>query len=336
MSNIAGEIYFIAEEPSVSAPPVRVKIGLVRESKNRDSHDRRSDHQTGNPRRLVLLEAIQTARVSKVENSLHQRFAGRRGIGEWFELSEAELSSAIEKCRELAAQQAVHLPVIRQAERMRGAQRNDVMISATEEINEWHRAHQVAKASESVFNALKKSYSDLIKTAHGASADINEYAVVSEVHTSLSTWLKENHPTEHEASKKESRSVKFLPKPLKVDASLESNEAELCKELEVKLAEWTVGGDFSSLHGLYLETLRPKQIWKEERELATAYLKVFCGQARGIDSVCEWKPSSSRTFSKGIAEEQYPQLIELFAMYDGPSSMRITLRGGDESEDSED
>ena len=68
MSNIAGEIYFIAEEPSVSAPPVRVKIGLVRESKSgRDSQDRLLDHQTGNPRRLVLLEAIQIARVSKVE-----------------------------------------------------------------------------------------------------------------------------------------------------------------------------------------------------------------------------------------------------------------------------
>ena len=336
MSNIAGEIYFIAEEPSVSTPPVRVKIGLVRESKNRDSRDRRSDHQTGNPRRLVLLEAIQTARVSKVENSLHQRFAGRRGIGEWFELSEMELSAAIEKCRELAAQQAVHLPIIRQAEKLRGAQRNDVMISATEEINEWHRTHQVAKASESVFKTLKKSYSDLIRSAHGAGVDISEYAVVSEVQILLSAWIKENHPAVYEASKKESQSVKFLPKPLKVDASLEANEAALCKEFEAKLAEWSIGGDFSSLHGLYLETLRFKQIWEEERELATAYLKVFCGQDRGIDSVCEWKPSSSRKFSKSIAEEHYPQLIELFAMHDGPSSTRITLRGGDESEDSED
>ena len=93
MSNIAGEIYFIAEESSVSAPPVRVKIGLVRESANsRDSRDRLLDHQTGNPRNLVLLEAIKTARVSQVENSLHQRYASQRGIGEWFELTKPELT----------------------------------------------------------------------------------------------------------------------------------------------------------------------------------------------------------------------------------------------------
>ena len=149
MSNIAGEIYFIAEEPSVSTPPVRVKIGLVRESKkNRDSRDRLLDHQTGNPRSLVLLEAIKTARVSQVENSLHQRYASRRGIGEWFELTKPELTLAIAECHELAEQQSVHLPVIRKAESLKYALRNGVVIAASDESTEWHNRQQVAKASE--------------------------------------------------------------------------------------------------------------------------------------------------------------------------------------------
>lgn len=336
MSNVAGEIYFIAEEPSMSTPSVRVKIGLVRESQKRDSNDRRSDHQTGNPRRLVLLEAIQTARVSKVENSLHQRLASRRGLGEWFELSDPELKAAVETCRELAEQQAIHLPVIRLADSMRGTSRNDTMIETTDEINKWHLAHQVATASLSVFKNLKKSYSALVKAAHADNVNIDEFANVSQVQMPCSSWFKQFHPAEFDASKYSAKSVKFSPRPLKVGSALEPDERALCDEFGNKLSAWSLGAGFAELHRFYLESLLPMQIWKEELELATAYLKFFCDQNRGIHEVCEWKPMSSRKFSRGIAEDKYPQLVELYASAELPSSPRITLRGGDESEDSDD
>lgn len=336
MSNVAGEIYFIAEEPSITAPPVRVKIGLVRESQKRDSRDRRSDHQTGNPRRLILLEAIQTARVSKVENSLHQRLASRRGLGEWFELSEAELNTAVETCRELAEQQAVHLPVIRLADTMRGASRNDTMINTTDEINRWHLAHQVATASVHVFKNLKKSYSDLVKAAHADEINVDEFAKVSQVEMSCSSWFKEFHPAEYEASKQGAKSVKFSPQKLEAEPALEADQRSLCEEFQERLTGWSPGVGFTELHRLYLESLLPMQIWKEELELATAYLKYFCDQNRGINEVCEWKPISSRKFSKSIAEEKFPQLVEMYASAELSSGPRITLRGGDESEDSDD
>ena len=336
MSNVAGEIYFIAEEPSMSAPPVRVKIGLVRESQKRDSRDRRSDHQTGNPRRLILLEAIHTARVSKVENSLHKRLASRRGLGEWFELSEAELKAALETCRELAEQQAVHLPVIRLAGTMRGTSRNDTVIATNDKINNWHLTHQVATASLSVFKNLKNSYSALVKAAQADGVDVDEFAKVSQVQMSCSSWFKEFHPAEYEASKQAAKSVKFSPQSLKAEPALEADEKSLCKEFEARLTEWSPGVGFTELHRLYLELLLPMQIWKEELELATAYLKFFCDQNRGIHEVCEWKPMSSRKFSRGIAEDRYPQLVELYAAAELPSSPGVTLRGGDESEESDD
>ena len=332
MSNGAGEIYFIAEEPSVGTPLVRVKIGLVRESQNRDSRDRRADHQTGNPRRLVLIDMIKTARVSMVENSLHQRYAHSRGIGEWFELTEEELATAINTCRHLASLQQKHLPILQAAEQMRHTSRNGSSIDATSEMIEWHQQHQIAKASESIFSALKRGYLDRIKAEYSSGMDISEWAVVSLPRMPFGSWLKMNHPAAYEACKRSSRTFSFNPKPLTVEPVLTPTDAELCRELSAKIAEWLPTQRFDIIHQLFLETLRPNQIWEEEKELALAHLKVACGTNRAIRNVCEWTSADRSTFSKDVAESQYPQIFEEFEDFVGFGSPSFRLRGGDESD----
>jgi len=334
MSNIAGEIYFIAEEPSVSAPPVRVKIGLVRESKeNRDSRDRLLDHQTGNPRNLVLLEAIKTARVSQIENSLHQRYASQRGIGEWFELTKPELTLAIAECHELAEQQSVHLPVIRKAESLKFAERNGIVVAASGESTEWHQKHQVAKASESVFSKLKTEYKEKIVSAHEAGADISRYAAVAQARLTLNSWLLEHHRDAHEACKRSSQSEPFTPKSATFDAALNQSEKELAEEFRARLEEWTLETGFEELHRVYLETRRPSSIWKEEKDLALAYLKVSCGQNQEIDGICSWQTRTSNKFSAEIAEEKYPDLVQAHEMLEVFAKPSYRLRSGDDSGD---
>ena len=332
VSNGAGEIYFIAEEPSVGTPLVRVKIGLVRESQNRDSRDRRADHQTGNPRRLVLVDVIKTARVAMVENSLHQRYAQSRGIGEWFELTEEELATAINTCRDLASLQQQHLPILQAADQMRHTNRNKSSIDATSEVIEWHQQHQIAKASESIFSALKRGYLDHIKEGHASGMDIAEWAVVSVPRMPFGIWLKKNHPDAYEACKRPSHTISFIPKPLKIEPVLTPTDAELCRELGAKIAEWLPVKGFDDLHQLFLETLRPKQIWEEEKELALAHLKVACGTNSAIRDVCEWKRAEKLVFSKDVAESQYPKIFDQFAEFGGFASPKFRLRGGDESD----
>jgi len=334
MSNIAGEIYFIAEEPSVSAPPVRVKIGLVRESKSgRDSQDRLLDHQTGNPRKLKLLEVVETARVSRVENSLHQRYAGQRGIGEWFELTKSELNLVVAECRELAEQQSVHLPVIRKAESLKYALRNGVVIAASDESTEWHNRQQVAKASESVFSKLKSEYKKKIVSAHEAGLDVSKYAAVSQARLPLSSWLLAHHKDAYEACKRPSRSESFKPKDTEFDVALDPSQMELAEEFRTRLAEWNLEVGFDELHRLHLETRRPNSIWEEEKDLATAYLKVLCGYNQGIEGICEWKSSVSRKFSAEIAEEKIPELVDAHEVIEVFGNPSYRLRSGDDTGD---
>ena len=334
MSNVAGEIYFIAEEPSLTAPQVRVKIGLVRENKkNRDSKDRLMDHQTGNPRNLVLVDAIRTARVSHVENSLHQRYASRRGIGEWFQLSKAELESAIAECNVLANQQSVHLPVIQQAEALKHAARSDAIVTATEESIQWHHSLLVAKASESVFAKLKNKYRKRIEEAHDAGADVSRYATFSHSRLRIDSWLLKNHKDAYEDSKRPVKAESFLPKETDCAPALQPDQTELAEEFSAKITESNPQTGFEQVHRLYLETRRPSAIWKEEKNLATAHLKVLCGFNRGIDNLCEWKTVVSQKFSVEIAEDKYPHLVQAHATIEVFGAPSTRLRDGEETGD---
>ena len=65
----------------------RYKIGTTRHS----AHARIRDLQTGNPDRIELVGVFPGD--ARLEDWLHQRFARRRGIGEWFDL-DADLAEA--------------------------------------------------------------------------------------------------------------------------------------------------------------------------------------------------------------------------------------------------
>lgn len=334
MSNVAGEIYFIAEEPSLTAPQVRVKIGLVRENKkNRDSKDRLMDHQTGNPRNLVLVDAIRTARVSHVENSLHQRYASRRGIGEWFQLSKAELDSAIAECSDLAAQQSAHLPVIQQADALTHSTRNDVVVAASEEAIEWHRSLKIAKASESIFVQLKSKYKERVEMAHEAGFDVNGFAAVTRSRQRLDSWLKEHHKDAYQNCKRPSKSARFKDIGPEVKPALVPDHIELAEEFSAKISESNPQTGFEEVHRLYLETRRPSAIWKEEKNLAIAHLKVLCGFNQGIENLCEWKTVVSQKFSVEIAEDKYPHLVQAHATIEVFGAPSTRLRDGEETGD---
>lgn len=69
-----GFVYFIE---TVTAP-YRLKIGWAY-----DPHDRLKQLQTGSPQPLRLIGA--RVGTKEYERGLHQRFAGLRGVGEWFQ-----------------------------------------------------------------------------------------------------------------------------------------------------------------------------------------------------------------------------------------------------------
>ena len=100
-----GQLYFINEQDTQTGVRSNYyKIGIVRDADDRDSENRLLEHQTGNPRKLCIVETLSMPAVEAVETNLHYLFASKRVMGEWMCFNDDELKQAIAKAKELAAQ----------------------------------------------------------------------------------------------------------------------------------------------------------------------------------------------------------------------------------------
>ena len=104
MQTQPGTIYFVEERDLLGFPtPNYVKIGLVKENeKGRSSDDRKDEHQTGNPREIIIEAEVKThAQVSTLESLVHQRLAKNRIHGEWFNYGEDGVNPYVELTKEI-------------------------------------------------------------------------------------------------------------------------------------------------------------------------------------------------------------------------------------------
>ena len=99
-----GFVYFMTERDLFGYPcGPYVKIGLVKGNDDgRSSFDRRKEHQTGNPREIIIEAEVKThAQVSTLESLVHQRLAKNRIHGEWFNYGEDGIHPYVKLTREI-------------------------------------------------------------------------------------------------------------------------------------------------------------------------------------------------------------------------------------------
>lgn len=149
-----GEVYFIREQDrSTGKLTENVKIGMV--SKQGESSNRLKQHQTGNPRDLILHYIVVTSAPFWVENGLHQRLDGARVRAEWHKLENKDLEDAIQLAEVLAGESFEHIPFIEKQEQLKMCVSNDEIIEPTAESTEWQIPLSKAKAQLDRVNNLK-------------------------------------------------------------------------------------------------------------------------------------------------------------------------------------
>jgi hypothetical protein len=115
-----GQLYFINEQDTQTGVRSNYyKIGIVRDADDRDSENRLLEHQTGNPRKLCIVETLSMPAVEAVETNLHYLFASKRVMGEWMCFNDDELKQAITKAKELAAQMQENIKDFEKAEKLK-------------------------------------------------------------------------------------------------------------------------------------------------------------------------------------------------------------------------
>ena len=327
-----GEVYFIGErDRSTGKLTENVKIGMV--GAKGDSGDRLKQHQTGNPRDLVLHHVVETPAPFWVENGLHQRLNGLRVRAEWHRLDTKGLENAIRLAEALASESFVHIPFMNKQEHLRTCLSDGTKLDPSEDSTMWHERLNRAKAQLDRIDELKEAYSGIIDAM--SPSEIEQAELEDIVHLEYYTDVKFNlegfsakYPeliskyTISETKIGGNITPKYLDLQIsEIDPSLETFSSDflsLCGKVSKKDA---VLGDMSDLQA---ELQFRENVISWEREISIAHLVSICGLASGITNQLTWNRTArtktsldkealesnhSKEYSKFVSAEMKTRMI---------------------------
>ena len=311
-----GEIYFIQERERASGKLTgNVKIGMVGEKG--ESANRLRQHQTGNPRDLVLHHVTETPSPFWVENGLHQRLNASRVRNEWHKLEGNELENAVNLAESLAAETFIHIPFIDEELRLRTCVSNGLMIEPSDESTDWHLRLSRAKTKLDRTDELRANYKRIIggmskeKVEQAQQEDlfyIEHYTVVKfdedgfskKYPDLLAEFTKTTTAT----------SGRLTPKYVELAVSEIDPNLELFSQEFMSLCEKVTRqeAEFSELYELESTIQVFDEIFSWEKEVSTAHLATVCGLASGIKDQLTWNRSekSIQTLDKDLLESDHP------------------------------
>jgi hypothetical protein len=329
-----GELYFVRElDPHTKKFTNFVKIGLVREREGRTSLDRLTEHQTGNPRQLVLPTGnyFKTHAINRVESMMHKIFATQRISGEWFEFAnEKEIESAKQRGLELSKEVAGLLKVFTAAKELETKADDGTPLKANAKATELRLNIAIATSKKKLLQELSDELGSKLRVAVERGDDVKGVATTQDK-TYEGAFDLEAFAAENPKLYKKYLLVKhalkqsFLLKPLKLDeSSLGSDFLGLIKDLKKQIDSATAKTpEKLNMPKLVLTTEIAILDW--DIEVWKAQLKKLCGSHQEITGICTWKRAEVTTevFDKSTFKKEQ---AELYAKYVGESTTKTYVQ----------
>jgi hypothetical protein len=303
-----GQLYFINEQDTQTGVRSNYyKIGIVRDADDRDSENRLLEHQTGNPRKLCIVEKLSMPAVEAVETNLHYLFASKRVMGEWMNFTDEELQKAINKAKELAAGMQANIKDFKRAEELKNIQSNGKITLASDEAKELYTDVMNFKIVLNSCDEVLDLYKEYLYAAIEKGDDVEGKAYVQAKSGAKKfdekVFLK-NYPDLYGKYAISSNPVKGsfrlkLDKDWEFDIStIESDQVKLISDFKEQLdsADHSLEMGFS-LHDKHLGVLEIKKFAEWESDIANTKLKVITDNSEGIEGICTWKRESKEVIS---------------------------------------
>jgi hypothetical protein len=322
METTKGEIYFI-REMEAGQLTAHTKIGLISYKKDRSSNDRLPEHQTGNPRKLVISHVVVTDCVTAVETYMHRRYASLRGLGEWFQFNESSLAEAISFCEQLAARFANEVEVLDQSKALKDQVSTGVVGDASDEASQWFKKFVASNSLIQECDSLQNRYEELIREAESSGVDTSRNAdfQIADRNSFDDKGFKEKYEAiwRQYAQEVSTISGKFVIEKVKQDKSGSFASSPEFESLRHRFMESIEGSDdhgvkLETAKGCYLELIGYSKEAKLEKDIAEAHLKVLCGTSDGINGICKWKRTEKLSFAldKKSLEANHPTEFKEF------------------------
>jgi len=331
-----GEVYLVEEiDPRTGEATDYCKIGIVRERDGRDSSNRASEHQTGNPRKLVVAQTVKTEIVEAVETTLHQLHSPQRISGEWFFMTKPERERAMDVARALAAEAAPGAGAMKKALELNDTPSAGETIDATAEARSaFDRAMALAARLgriDSVINRAQEILHTDIKEEGGET----RFGKVQE--------RKGREVFDEEAFKKAHTDLhdRFTTQKTKVTgsfrwakSSVEDDSADISL-LDQRAVDAEANSDAglrnTEMHAVYLDCLSLRALDAWHFDIIKAEVQVLCGTAPGITGVCTWNriaKTKSSLDKVGLRKEHPDIYVEFVSQAEGTTATVIARDKG--------
>lgn len=296
MANVmtAGEIYVITElDPRTRTETDYCKIGIVREKEDRDSNNRAKEHQTSNPRELVVSERIPTQIVEAVETTLHHLYAPKCISGEWFHMTQPEREAMVKVARGLATEAEVSATDMKRATDLRGTASNGEVIEANEEATTTYGTLVKLKFRVSCLEELKSTIAGILATGikeEGGRTKVGSVRQVKGREVFDERGFAAAFPGLVTAfTSTTSTVVPRFTLAKSAFAEVDADVQTLRHQVEVAVGMGDNVSRTARLHELHLQIVSAQALAAWGTENATARIQVLCGEHQGIAGVCTWK-----------------------------------------------
>ena len=298
----SGELYFAGEvDPRTQEHTSYIKIGIVREADNRSSSDRMKEHQTGNPRELILITALLTPVVEQIETLMHGTFAPLRLSGEWFFLSPSQRDDVIQQASRYISEAEQSIADMLRAADLQTMPSLDAAIAPNDHVRDLHQRLMIVRREISTLEKATKSIDATVRDLSDQNVPLGRYATLApptESEKFDEATFKVEHPElwAQFVETKQSWAQRFLlteTKDMKAAlGDLRSEISEISNVVNATIGLAMESRDVSPIHEEFLNiltVLAPLE-WEEKR--LEAQLKTEIGENREIEGICTWSRES--------------------------------------------
>ena len=290
-----------------------VKIGLVSENEfGRSALNRRDEHQTGNPREIIVKDEVTTmASVSYLEALVHQRLSSKRIHGEWFSYNEEGIDPYVQITKEINQKLESELENEKLISEMGKIKDNGDTIKPSSEVLD---IFEELKIIQKKIQALKfkKELLELKLKSFGGNKPLNIkdicfYEVSKPVKRFDTKRFKLENPNLVKEISKEIITPRFTTnnRLKKIQSSEHQKLLDLCKTHDLKkktFEDLDRNKEAEDLHEEWLyehSCLQPLILKKTYLENK---LKIHTGEYSSIEGVCNWNRKPILKFTKTDVE----------------------------------
>ena len=328
MNLTPGSLYFMRERDHVTGDiSAYVKIGLTRD--DRTSESRKGDHQTGNPREIIVIEELVSPAISELETQMHARHAIDRITGEWFALNETQLSDAYLLAQKLAKNLEKHLPGLQRVEQIAAMLSTEEEIKPDSTLLDIHEVYKTNAAElmavEDELKEIKETLRDFAKNTGGING-VAGWRISAPRPKIDEKRLQADHPKIHSSftSSETSMASRFTAtKPRRAKTTKEKPETDEPANPPLDRLDFFLDRDqtIEQLHARHLILLARQGELTWEKDFIEAQMKVACGNAKSITGICSWPrlEAIKSKFDKRGFTNAHPDISDSYTFTPAPT-----------------